>query len=246
MTVGGCRLVSKRDFSEWDREDTPARLATWWHDRRGRGGSIGRHGGQGIAASRALCDGSASSRPKGPTMANIDRITALLGLAALTLAGCARERAGTPPPVVARSPRPAPAPAFAPAAYVAAAASIDLFAIRASELAMQRPSGPRYRDFATMLIAAHRGTSAQLSFAGRRLNLLPSATLLPRHQAMLAELETSSDFAATYKRLQIVAHQEALRLHAGFAARGNSPTLRPVATAAAQIMRRHLTALRAL
>lgn len=169
-----------------------------------------------------------------------------LGLAMVALAGCAREPARIPPPAVERGPKPTLSPALAPAAYVAAAASIDLFAIRSSELAMQRSIATRSRDFAAMLIAAHRGTGAQLSFAGRRLNLLPSATMLPRHQAMLAELETSGDFAAAYKRLQVVAHQEALRLHTNFAARGSSATLRPVAAAAAQIMRRHLAALRSL
>jgi putative membrane protein len=96
------------------------------------------------------------------------------------------------------------------------------------------------------MIADHNGTSAQLSFAGRRLNLLPSATLLPMHQAMLDELSASGNFDATYRSQQIAVHQAALKLHGDFAARGESPTLRTVARNAAPIERRHLDLMRRL
>ena len=168
------------------------------------------------------------------------------GLAA-SLAACStseapreRTRAATAPrsrlPVVIR-------PLF-PADYVAMASSIDLYEIRSSELALSRARNPRHREFARAMITAHTGTSAQLSFAGRRLNLLPSATLLPRHQAMLDELGASADFDATYHRQQIAVHQAALKLHSDFEARGESATLRPVAKNAVPIVRRHLDMMR--
>jgi putative membrane protein len=168
----------------------------------------------------------------------------LTGLCVLALAGCAsgeapRERADgnyARPPVVIR-------PLF-PADYMATASSIDLYAIRSSELALTRAANPRLRDFARAMIADHRGTSAQLSFGGRRLNLLPSATMLPAHQAMFDELSASGDFDATYRRQQVAVHQAALKLHSDFAARGESPTLRTVARNAAPIERRHLDMLR--
>lgn len=171
---------------------------------------------------------------------------ALASLCILAAAGCAtgetptaRERAresAAQPPVVIR-------PLF-PADYMATASSIDLFEIRSAELALSRAANPGHRDFARMMIAAHSGTSAQLSLAGRRLNLLPSARLLPEHQAMLDELAASSDFDATYHRQQIAVHQAALQLHGDFAARGESPTLRAVAKAAVPIARRHLDIMR--
>ena len=174
------------------------------------------------------------------------RIALLAALTALALAGCARkERAPAPAPAVTKAPRPPVVirPLF-PADYVATAGSIDLFEIRSGELAMQRSSEARHRDFAEMMIAAHRGTSAQLSFSGRRLNLLPSAILLPQHQAMLDELSASANFDATYRRQQIAVHEAALKLHSDFAARGESNTLRTVARNAAPIVRRHLEMLR--
>jgi len=166
-------------------------------------------------------------------------------LASASLVGCStseapRERgtraAGARPPIVIR-------PLFA-ADYMRAASSIDLYEIRSAELALTRAANPRHRDFARTMIADHNGTSAQLSMAGRRLNLLPSATLLPTHQAMLDELAASSNFDATYRRQQIAVHEAALKLHREFAARGESATLRPVARNAVPIIRRHLEMMR--
>ena len=173
---------------------------------------------------------------------------ACVGLSILALSGCAtsgesprtRGSRGTAArlPIVIR-------PLF-PADYMAAASSIDLFEIRSAELALTRAANPRLRDFARTMIADHNGTSAQLSFAGRRLNLLPSATLLPAHQAMLDELSARGNFDSTYRRQQIAVHGAALKLHSDFAARGESPTLRTVARNAAPIERRHLDAMRRL
>lgn len=134
--------------------------------------------------------------------------------------------------------------ALAPAAYVAAAASADLFVVRASEIALQRLGSPSDRELAEILIRDHEGMSAQLSLSGRRLNLLPSATLLPEHQARLDALLASPRFDTAYRRQMIAVQQELLGLHDGFAARGSSPTLRPVASAAAQTVRRHLSRMR--
>lgn len=131
-------------------------------------------------------------------------------------------------------------------AYVSRASSIDLFIIGASELALQRSTSSRVREVAQMMIAAHRGTSKQLSFAGRRLNLLPSATLDPRHQEMINALEASSTFDAAYRADQLAVHEEGLSLHRNFAAYGKSPTMKPVAAHAIPIFERDLRMLRHL
>jgi len=138
------------------------------------------------------------------------------------------------------------APVISAAAYLSNAASIDLFEIRSANVALQRSSNARVREFADMMIAAHRGTASQLSLAGRRLNLLPAAHLNSRHEAMMAELVASSDFDAAYRRLQMQVHQEALALHRSFVSRGASPTLRPVAASAVPIVERHIRMLRTL
>lgn len=170
-------------------------------------------------------------------MRRTSHFAVVIGLA-LVVAGCGRREA---PP----APRPFPSrppvivtPATS-ADYVATAASIDLFVVRTSELVTARSSNAGTRDLATTLAESHRGLAAQLSFAGRRLNLLPRATLLSAHQEMLAELERSSDVDDTYRRLMKQVHDSAIRLHSAYAARGDSPTLRPVAANAEQIIRAH-------
>jgi len=169
-------------------------------------------------------------------------------VALLLAASCAREEQprGAPPPT-SRPARAGPSrAAVTPAQYVSQASSIDLFLIGASELAMRKSSRPRTREFAVTEITAHKGTSAQLSLEARRLNLLPSATLSPRHQAMLNELERSADFDALYRRDEIAVHQEAEALHSRYASSGSSPTLRPVAQLVAPIIQRHQRMLKYL
>jgi predicted outer membrane protein len=162
---------------------------------------------------------------------------------ALGVAACAREQAPPPPaypPPSGAVPPPSRGGAVSAADFVAINGSIDLFVIRSSELALQRSSSPRIRNFASQMIEAHKGTSGQLSFAGRRLNLLPSATLRPAEQAMLDSLRSSSQFDGEYIRDQRSVHRQAVAVDSAYAARGASPTLRPVAVAALPIEQRHL------
>ena len=170
-------------------------------------------------------------------------------IALLLAAGCAREeqpRSPAPPPRVSLIRPRAPAASITPAQYVAQASSIDLFLIGASELALQKSSNPRTREFAQIEIAGHKGTSAQLSLEGRRLNLLHSATLSQRHQAMLNSLEAATDFDGIYRRDELAVHQEAEALHSRYATSGTSPTLRPVAQVVLPIVERHLRMLKYL
>jgi putative membrane protein len=133
--------------------------------------------------------------------------------------------------------------AISAAAYVAAASSIDLYQMKAAQLALQRSQDPANRAIAQRALSAHQGTSAQLSFAGRRLNLLPTATLDPEHQAMLDALVLTSDFDNIYRSQQNIVLREGVKLHSGYAKAGASPTLRPVAANAESVMRANLQAL---
>lgn len=134
--------------------------------------------------------------------------------------------------------------ALSAASYVASASSIDLFQVRSAQLALERSQDPANRAFAEQMLNAHMGTAAQLNMAGRRLNLLPSASLDPDHQAMLDALGATSDFDNTYRAQQNIVLQEGLKLHSSYAKEGSSPTLRPVAANAESVMRANLEALR--
>lgn len=175
------------------------------------------------------------------------RIALIAAVTTLVIAGCARERQPAPPPPPRDVPRQPPlAPAPSAAEYVSRASSFDLFVIRSSELALARSRDRRLREFARQMVGTHNGTSSQLSFAGRRLNLLPSVTLRPEHDRMMRELAQSAAFDRLYWSQQIGVHKQAIDLHSGYSRAGQSATLRPVAAAALPTERRHLAQLEAM
>ena len=159
----------------------------------------------------------------------------------LALAGCASNR---PVPIPASTPPPRATGAISPAAYVGTAASASLFIIRASQQIEAREGYSPLGSLARQLRADQEGIGAQLSMAGRRLNLLPEARLLPSHQAMLDQLSASPDAKATYVRQMKTVLPQLLAIHHGYQRNGSSPTLRPVAAMAAPIVAREMQAIR--
>jgi predicted outer membrane protein len=163
------------------------------------------------------------------------------------LAGCARRE---PPPAPPPPPPPILTPsaplAPSPRAYVTIASSFDRLMISAAELAEARTGDPRLRSFAAQVKRDHQGIAAQLSFAGRRLDLLPTGRLLNEHVERLELLQAASDFDGAFRREMRRAHQAAAEHHRRFADRGDSPTLRPVARFAAETIARNLGRLQAI
>ena len=167
-------------------------------------------------------------------------------LAAVGLASCAtRPEPSAPPRTIPYSAggNVSSRPSMSAAGYVSRAGSIDLFVIEASELARTRSASRKIEDVADRLTAMHKRTSSELSLAGRRLNLLPSAALDAPHQAMLDKLRGVADVEREYARQMEAVHREAYALHSAYAARGSSPTLRPVAAAIAPEMQQALRLL---
>jgi predicted outer membrane protein len=164
-------------------------------------------------------------------------------LTALLLAGCAPKAPAPPavpvPPVV---PLP-PVAALDPESYMAFSASSALFAVRASNFAEGRGSTNKIKKVASQIEMDQMGIGAQLSFAGRRIDLLPSSQPLPEHQAMLEALATTSNFDATYKAQITRVLRKAVAVHRAFEAGGSSPTLRPVARFAAPVCEKDLAAI---
>ena len=174
------------------------------------------------------------------------RIARIGGWTAVTtaalLAGCAPKKAPPPPTPPTVTPIP-PAAALDPESYMAFSASSALFAIKASNFAEARGSTNKIKKYAGQVVMDQTGIGAQLNFAGRYINLLPSSQLLPEHQAMLERLATASDFDGTYKAELARVLRRAAAAHRAFEANGSSPTLRPVARFAAPVCEKNLAAL---
>jgi putative membrane protein len=130
-------------------------------------------------------------------------------------------------------------PTAAPA-FVAMAASSDMFEIESSRLALQRTQAPMLRMHAEMMIRDHTNTTAQLKAAATSAGLGVPMQMLPMHAALLDQLTQSSNFDGTYRSQQITSHQQALALHTNYARRGDVPQLRGVAAAAVPVVRGHL------
>src|SRR3954454_2169252 len=114
------------------------------------------------------------------------QLPVLMIVPALIITGCMGSGGGgARPGAVASSASIAP---MAAAAYVAMAASIDLYELQSARLVLERSADPHNRAIAQSSIKAANGASAQLSMAGRRLNMLPSATLLPEQQQLIDQL----------------------------------------------------------
>ena len=166
-----------------------------------------------------------------------------IALAVLAVASCSPKPPPPPGPVPPVGERPSERP-LTSAAYLARAASIDLYQVRAGELAQQRSGNATVRTYAGRMIDEHRGMAAQLSFAGRRINLLPPTTLQPEQQAWLDQLSSSPQFDADYRRQQVASHAASYRMHDAFASGGDSPTLRLVAKSAAGFELEHRREIR--
>lgn len=148
-------------------------------------------------------------------------------LSGLSLSGCATA------PGTSMTPR-------AAAAFVATAASSDMYEIESSRLALQRSRAPMLRMHAEMMIRDHTDMSAQLKAAAASAGLGVPVQMLPMHAQMLADLQRSTNFDATYRAQQISSHREALALMDRYARRGDVPRLRGVAAAAVPVIRGHL------
>ena len=168
------------------------------------------------------------------------RFALIVGLAG-TLAACGTKQAPPPRPITVL---PSAVAALTPAIYMQVASNSALFALRASELAATRASDGGLRANARAIAQDQGGVGAQLSYAGRRVDLLPRATLPEAMEADLARLTQSSDFDVDYRQLVGRALAQALEAHETFARSGPSATLRPVAQMATPVTRRNLDALR--
>lgn len=160
-------------------------------------------------------------------MRRLAPLTLFAAIGGLSLSGCAT------------TPGMSMAPTAAPA-FVAMAASSDMYEIESSRLALQRTQNPMLRMHAEMMIRDHTNTTTQLKAAATDASLGVPMQMLPLHAGLLDQLQRSPNFDATYRGQQITSHQQALALHTNYARRGDVPQLRGVAAAAVPVVRGHL------
>jgi len=183
---------------------------------------------------------------------------AAAGAAAATLAACADmgmgqssdagaiSAAGAGAPAAATSPAAMPTTAMG---YVTEAGRSDMFEIQSSQLAASRSASAQVKDFAATMIRDHTNSTQLVKAAATQAGMTPAAPSLDsRRQAMLDALSgaAGADFDRLYLHQQLMAHQEALALHQGYAQNGDQSALRTVAGQIAPVVNQHLTMLQGL
>jgi putative membrane protein len=156
---------------------------------------------------------------------------------ALGVAGCMTPMASAPAPVAVTS----------AAEFVPTATSSNLFEIESSRLALQRARDPEVRRFARQMIRDHNMASRRMMAVASRAGLpTPPPALIPRHQAMLASVQSAADFDSAYVGAQVMAHQESVALFSAYGSNGDVPPLAAFARQTLPNLQMHLQHAQAL
>jgi len=130
------------------------------------------------------------------------------------------------------------------------ATSANLWEIQSSRLALQASANPAVRSFAEMIIADHTLLAGQMAAAGKTAGVLPAPpeALMPLDQAKIDQLRATpaTAFDASYRDMQIAAHQQAISLFQTYAAQGDSLILRGMAARTIPMLEKHLAGAQAL
>jgi putative membrane protein len=143
----------------------------------------------------------------------------------------------------------APSPTTAQGFANAAAAS-DAFEIESSKLAATKASSAKVKAFAAQMIAAHTKSTAKLKATAATLSpaITPDPTLAPDQQAMLDSLKAveGTAFDTTYATNQAAAHQATLDKLKAYAANGEEPKFKELATGLIPTVTAHLNMAKGL
>lgn len=128
--------------------------------------------------------------------------------------------------------------------YVQMAGASDLYEIQSSQAVLETTQNAELRNFAQMMIDHHTKTTESLTAAAKSAGMTPPPPQLDdRKTEMMQQLRSASgaDRDRVYVQQQVMAHQEALALHSGYAQNGDNPALQAAASSAVPIVQQHLT-----
>ncbi len=133
-----------------------------------------------------------------------------------------------------------------PKEYLGVLQEISRYELDTGRLALARSRQKATRSFAQMMIRDHTRMMAK-----RRPMLSPSEPANALAEPLSQMLDTLKEtplpgFDAAYKRGQIAAHEDALKIHRAYAARGSDPALRAMAQRAMPAIQKHLDTARKL
>lgn len=125
--------------------------------------------------------------------------------------------------------------------FVTKVAISDMFEIQSSKIAAQKGNA-EIKSFAQRMVKDHTKTSQELkSIAGKAKAKLPT-TLDADHKAKLDQLQKISgdQFNSAYAKMQIQAHEEAVKLFEAYSSNGDDAQLKAWAAKTLPALKEHL------
>ncbi|MHA6723956.1 DUF4142 domain-containing protein [Sphingomonas sp. RS2018] len=141
---------------------------------------------------------------------------------------------------------PAAAQVMTPTEYVTTAGASDLYERQSSQLVLETTRNADLRSFATMMIAHHTKSTADVTAAAVRSRVLPKApALTPTQAEMIAQLRAEQGPArdAAYIAQQKAAHGQALTVQQAYSASGTAPALKATAAKIVPVVQSHIAML---
>ncbi|HEX8469572.1 MAG TPA: DUF4142 domain-containing protein [Brevundimonas sp.] len=175
-----------------------------------------------------------------------DVVLAASAAAAVLLAACSTMPTGQAAPIAEAAMAQSAPPAME---FVRMAGASDQYEIQSSQLVLQSTQDPELRRFAQMMVDHHTMTTATVMRAAQTAGLTPSPPTLDAEKTeMIRQLQGTSNEArdALYKQQQVMAHRQALMLHASYAKNGDAPSLKTAAASAVPIVSRHYNMIMAM
>ena len=126
--------------------------------------------------------------------------------------------------------------------YLNQASAADMFEIESSKLALQKSSDPAVQALARQMVEDHTRSAAKLQSASSSLGLKSQVNAVGGVAAQnLAQLRNLSgqEFDRMYLTKQAEAHEQAYNIHSGYAAHGETPQLRTLASEMATVIQQH-------
>ncbi len=132
--------------------------------------------------------------------------------------------------------------------FVTRASIGNHFAIAESQLALERASDPKLKNFAQQLVADHNKAEGELEAAAEGSVATAPTALDADHAARMTELQGKSDgaFDKAYLADQGENHSNLLTLYADYMLLGDDPKLKPLATGMIPITEQQLKNLQVM
>lgn len=126
--------------------------------------------------------------------------------------------------------------------YLNQATAADMFEIESSKLALERSNDPAVQALARQMIQDHTNASVKMKAASNALGLRSQVNSVGGQAAQqMLQLRNLSgkEFDRMYLQMQAQAHEQAYNIHSGYAAHGETPQLRTLASEMATLIQQH-------